>query len=219
VIVGSRTFGKATGQGIMPLDTTVKNLSEFDSPYGIVTVTQEKLYRVTGKTAQLKGVQPDIHLPDIFESLGYHESALPFALPADSINKKAYYTPLASLPVMKLDSISVRRVAANKSFQFIEKLEDNPIIKEKKNEKIPLTIEAFRKKAAENNQFWNSLEDASKHHTSLYKAANVDYDKDLISLDTYSKEISNILIENLESDIYLEECFQILTDLINLTKP
>jgi carboxyl-terminal processing protease len=216
VIVGSPTFGKATGQGIMPLDTSVRSLSEFSSPYGIVTVTLEKLYRVTGKSAQLHGVQPDVHLPDIFESLGYHESALPFALPSDSINKKVYFTPLASLPVKELADKSAGRLRDNKSFQTIQKLMNDPVVKEKMNEDLPLTIEAFRKKAVENNLFWDALENACEQRTILYKAENVNFDKNLIELDTYSKEINDIQIDNLESDIYLEESFQILTNLINL---
>jgi carboxyl-terminal processing protease len=217
VIVGSPTFGKATGQGIMPLDTSVRSLSEFSSPYGIVTVTLEKLYRVTGKSAQLYGVQPDVHLPDIFEILGYHESSMPFALPSDSINKKVYFTPLASLPVKELAEKSSGRIQSSKSFQTIQKLMSDPVVKQKMNEDLPLSVEAFRKKAVENNLFWDALKDACEQHTILYKAENVNFDKNLIELDTYSKEINDIQIANLESDIYLEESFQILANLINLT--
>src|SRR5690606_29809163 len=53
VIVGNPTFGKATGQVMMPLDSAINadntGIGDRSSPYGYVTVTLRKLYRITGK--------------------------------------------------------------------------------------------------------------------------------------------------------------------------
>jgi carboxyl-terminal processing protease len=56
--------------------------------YGYTKVTIEKLFRVNGKSAQLKGLSPDIHIPDIYEASPYRESSLPFVLSSDSTSKK-----------------------------------------------------------------------------------------------------------------------------------
>ncbi|MEM9261792.1 MAG: S41 family peptidase, partial [Bacteroidota bacterium] len=64
VIVGSNsTFGKGTVQSFLDLDRTIAGLPEV-KPLGTVKLTMQKYYRVNGGSVQLRGVTPDIILPD-----------------------------------------------------------------------------------------------------------------------------------------------------------
>jgi hypothetical protein len=73
VICGSSTFGKGTVQ------------RPFAIGDGFVKVTFEQLFRVTGSSTQLKGITPDIRLPDIYRFGQVREKEKPAVLPWDSI--------------------------------------------------------------------------------------------------------------------------------------
>jgi carboxyl-terminal processing protease len=218
VIVGSRSFGKATGQVTVPLDSSMRDLSNIKSTHGVVAVTVEKLYRVNGKSAQLNGVQPDIYLSDIYESLGYYETSLPFALPSDSVNKKVLYTPLSPLPIKELARESALRIASSESFQAITKLVSDTLINRKKKQVFILDINSFSKLIKDKYSWYERLERAGKRNSNLYKVDYVSFDQELMKMDKYRQEINLIIIKNMQSDIYIEETFQILTNLINLAK-
>lgn len=101
LIVGSPTYGKATAQVVLPMDTTV-DLASYNGQAqaaSYLKVTISKLYRITGFTAQRSGVQPDILLPDPPEAVTQREADEKFALPAAPIEANKYYTPLHPLPV------------------------------------------------------------------------------------------------------------------------
>ena len=66
VIVGSpSTFGKGTVQRFIDLDRTIRGFNEL-KPLGEIKLTTQKFYRVNGGSTQLRGVTPDIILPDNF---------------------------------------------------------------------------------------------------------------------------------------------------------
>jgi carboxyl-terminal processing protease len=108
LIVGSPTYGKATAQVILPMDTTV-DLATYNGQAqatSYLKVTVSKLYRITGFTAQRNGVQPDILLPDPPEALTEREADEKFALPATPIEANKYYTPLRPLPVPAAQAVA-----------------------------------------------------------------------------------------------------------------
>jgi carboxyl-terminal processing protease len=74
LIIGGQTFGKGTVQTIQPLN------------HGELKLTLAKFYRVSGQSTQHQGVIPDIEYPAIVDTKEIGESALPEAMPWDSIN-------------------------------------------------------------------------------------------------------------------------------------
>jgi len=221
VVVGSPTFGKATGQIVVPLDSTISPTAPAErkarSPYGFVTVTIEKLYRVTGRSAQLKGVRPDIGLPDIYAVLDYREATYPFALPSDSLNRKFYFSPLSPLPVAELTRRSAVRVGGHPSFEAIRQFTKTFADASDKTAKaIPLQPAYFTQRAAENQRRRQELEKALEQATTLYTVENTAYDRELMHMDAYGKEVNDALVQNVLSDIYITEGYQIAKDLILL---
>src|SRR5690606_35892221 len=70
VIVGSNsTFGKGTVQRFFDMDRIISNVPQSLRPLGEIKVTTQKYYRIDGGSVQLKGVTPDIILPDSYHYL------------------------------------------------------------------------------------------------------------------------------------------------------
>ncbi|PWB36078.1 tail-specific protease [Pseudomonas sp. SDI] len=73
LIIGGQTFGKGTVQTIQPLN------------HGELKLTLAKFYRVSGQSTQHQGVLPDIDYPSVIDTKEIGESALPEAMPWDTI--------------------------------------------------------------------------------------------------------------------------------------
>ena len=76
IIIGGQTFGKGTVQALRPLSS------------GQLKLTQSKFYRVSGASTQNRGVIPDVLYPSFYDFEEIGESALPNALPWDSIEDR-----------------------------------------------------------------------------------------------------------------------------------
>jgi len=109
VVLGSQTFGKGTVQELIPMDD------------GQMKITRAKFYRISGESTQHKGVTPDITFPDLYDAAAdLGESALPTALPWDTIEPN-FYRPVANLlPVIPaLNERHEQRLATDPDFVFI----------------------------------------------------------------------------------------------------
>jgi carboxyl-terminal processing protease len=218
IIVGGHTYGKATAQNIFPLNpknamgSFLDNISK--SNFGFVSVTIEKIYRITGKTAQQNGVIPDIVLPDAITYLAYRESYLPLALPSDSVQKKTYYQPLAGLPIEELQSKSEKRVAQKSSFSTVEQY--GLLVNQTVNcsDPEPLAWVAFKKKKSKTKAMLNLV--LTDNDTSAFVVSSHDFDQQRIKMDEYIDVINQVWIKNLGSDISLQEAFHIICDYIQI---
>jgi carboxyl-terminal processing protease len=119
LIVGSPTYGKATAQVVLPMDTTIdlSNFNDKTTATSYIKVTISKLYRVNGTTAQASGIKPDIALPDPPEAIVQRESGEPFALSPTPIEANKYYHPLAALPVAAELDIANQAMEASDYFR------------------------------------------------------------------------------------------------------
>ena len=107
LILGGQTFGKGTVQTIQPLN------------HGELKLTLAKFYRVSGQSTQHQGVIPDIQYPDIMDNAEIGESALPEALPWDSIKPaiKPELDPIKPF-LAELQKRYEQRSAQNADFTF-----------------------------------------------------------------------------------------------------
>lgn len=107
LILGGQTFGKGTVQTIQPLN------------HGELKLTLAKFYRVSGQSTQHQGVIPDIQYPDVMDTKDIGESALPEALPWDSIRPaiKPDLDPIKPF-LAQLQARYDRRTAQNPDFTF-----------------------------------------------------------------------------------------------------
>ena len=119
LIVGSPTYGKATAQVVLPLDTSIdlENINPQAQASAYLKVTISKLYRVNGTTAQKTGVKPDVVLPDPPEAQTQREADETFALEPTPIAANKYYLPLPVLPVADEQGIAEKAMSANAFFK------------------------------------------------------------------------------------------------------
>ena len=108
LIIGGQTFGKGTVQTIQPLN------------HGELKLTLAKFYRVSGQSTQHQGVLPDVAFPSIIDTKEIGESALPEAMPWDTIRPaiKPAVDPFKPF-IAKLKADHEARTAKDAEFIFI----------------------------------------------------------------------------------------------------
>jgi len=119
LILGSPSFGKATAQIVLPLDTLFdeQHMERMKTAENYIKVTVDRLFRVNGTSAQQTGVIPDITLPDYTETESEREKSLPFALANMTTDPNKYFHPY---PPLSLDNLkSFARSYADTSKFFI----------------------------------------------------------------------------------------------------
>jgi carboxyl-terminal processing protease len=214
VIVGSRTFGKGTIQEVLPV-----NAGDFDSlsrykgdPPGWITLTTGSFYRVTGDSHQKVGISPEIELPELFEGAQDREASYDGALEFKNIKKKTYYYPLDSFPISKLKKLSDTRIRGSSAFSLIRKSEElSP--KANCSYPIPLAFNSF----TEYIRRFDNLEDSLKVDTCPFSAVLPEAIKIKSSMTEQEKTETEDIIRDLQDDIYINEAFNIMNDLIQLS--
>jgi carboxyl-terminal processing protease len=119
LIVGdTSTHGKGTVQNLNPLKNIMVNAT--NDP-GTVKITIRKFYRVNGESTQLKGVVPDIILPDVLNySTDIGETSLENPLPYDTIAPVDYNKLNLVAPYLAtLRENSDARIATNQDYNYI----------------------------------------------------------------------------------------------------
>jgi carboxyl-terminal processing protease len=123
VIVGdTSTHGKGTVQSLVPLENLIglAAINATNDP-GELKVTIRAFYRITGASTQLKGVEPDIVLPDIWNNnpdIG--EGALENALRLEPIDGAPFTKYNLVQPYLAdLRRLSAERVTTNQDFAYV----------------------------------------------------------------------------------------------------
>lgn len=122
LVAGTPTYGKATSQLILPLDTTISLLRapvKTKQASAFVKVTVEQLFRVNGTTAQKKGVEPDILIPDILEVSGERESKEPLALDVNKIDANKFYRPYPPMDFTATKATAQKLMADDNYFKSL----------------------------------------------------------------------------------------------------
>ncbi len=217
LIVGSPSFGKATMQVIIPIDSTAKDFmpTPLSKDYGFVKTTTGKLFRVNGNTAQLNGVIPHIDLPDAFTIMNYTERKMKHALTADTIMKKIYYTPLKAFNYNTLKQSSEQRLKTNNYFSSLKTFIEKAKVLNAQTS-VPIKFENFEKVITNTNSVEQSLFKTQISSTTQFKVLTSAFDNKVNTINTYKQEINEYVIKQIEKDKYIEETYFILLDLINL---
>ncbi|HVD99634.1 MAG TPA: carboxy terminal-processing peptidase [Cytophagaceae bacterium] len=215
VIVGSDTYGKATGQELYSLNPTESGVPD-SLKAGFASVTILKLYRVTGKSNQVSGLHPDIVLPDPFLNLYENESKEPEALPKDTVMKKTYYQPLPALPLAKLRAQSEERVKNKEEFTKVKKLATQyATVFDLGNEPILLSLEAVKKVCEDYENWLDGIRKDYYAKTNSFTVKSTNVDESLQQLSEEDRILSDYAMKRIQRDLVLEESYLILNDLIN----
>lgn len=221
VIVGSPTYGKGTVQTIVSLDnengrgsnplSALSNSGDSESPIGALKVTIQKFYRVNGGSTQLKGVTPDILLPDPYSDIDLGERKDKAALKWDEIPAADYTPMLKTYNIDELRALSNKRVSANPVFGVIS--QTAKLIKQREDDNVySLNEKTYRKELAEANEASKKLDDLQKK-TSPYKVVNLKDDLATINRDSSSIAKNQEWIKSIKKDVYISETVNIIDDM------
>jgi len=214
VIVGSPTFGKGTVQKVIGLEEYMDPMSRMrmmgEAPIGALKLTVQKFYRINGGSTQLRGVTPDIKLPDPYSQLDLGERKDKTALKWDEI-PAASYSPVNTVNVPFLAAASAKRVGANGVFKLIE--ESGTKLKQREEDNsYSLSEAAYRKEQDEASVMSKKLEELEKKGTTL-PVSNPREDLKHINADSNSITKNKNWIKNLQKDIYISETINIINDM------
>lgn len=210
LIVGSRTYGKSTGQQIFSME-------EFGSrgfSNAFIKITTARYNRITGASHQLRGISPDIHLPDLFEQLDYYERSYPSALAPDTVTKKIYYTPLSPLPVRKLSDMSAERILKSSVFKGVINLSNVLWTMKEETEPVPLNLEGYKKYREDKEYNWSLWDKMVQEESHDFEVTTHSFEQELARMDSYSRELDEMNREDVKNDIYIAEAYRIMIDFI-----
>lgn len=108
LIVGTPTYGKASAQVILPLDTNISlgDAATLKPGSSFLKLTVSRLYRVTGASVQATGVQPDVLLPVPEGAVFRREADEPLALRPSSVDPNKYYRPYPPMSKAPLQTLA-----------------------------------------------------------------------------------------------------------------
>ncbi len=192
IVLGDvRTHGKGTVQTVMGMGP---------EKYGSLKVTTARFYRINGESTQVKGVEADIHLPSILDSLDIGEDKLPNALPFTKILPMDY------------------RAAWNLP-EYLPILATNSAARLAKNEKYTRHLEHVKGTKAAMDRTVVSLDYATrKAQMAADRAMQEEDEKENEDEESssYRRRKAKKGVRN--NDVVLDEAYNILADLIRQTK-
>ncbi|GAB3675944.1 carboxy terminal-processing peptidase [Salinisphaera aquimarina] len=204
IVLGSQTFGKGTVQTLLPLSE------------GQIKLTQAKFYRVSGKSTQDRGVTPDINFPPVIDPEKIGESALPNALPWDTIKPTAYpYSDEIVQLLTQLKKEHVERVANDPDYQYrIKRIN----LAREQSQQTQVSLNLATRRAEQDELKQKSLTLANAHRKATgeepfenYKAFEESEEDDSPAEEELSAHQSG---KPDEIDAYQTESAQILLDLV-----
>ncbi len=215
IIVGSSsTYGKGTVQKQMPLNNPFSFSSTPTTDMGSVKITFQKFYRINGGSTQLKGVTPDVVIPDIYDYLKIREKDNPSALVWDNIPKATYTLCKDNAKNAAIVKTENDAIAVNPTFKLIK---DNTAWLSKKQDE-PRSLELNKYKEYQKNVAATVAQNTSvlKAKTELnMDVTKDDYDKFYNNPDKAKGERYQAWLKNLKTDLYLSETMNVMKAMID----
>jgi carboxyl-terminal processing protease len=218
VIIGSTsTYGKGSVQRSIGLDPD--NFMSSSSELGSLKLTLQKFYRISGGSTQLKGVTPDIIVPDYYEYLKVREKDNWNALPYDEINKANYTMWQPGFSYQTVDNIAKTRVANDSIFRLIKAQTET--LARQDDKEYPLEINQFRKEQKVTRDAVKKIEkliklDKAMQISFLPQDQNRYFSADKDKTERYKQWLSNV-----SKDIYVDQAVKVINDIVtqeNLAK-
>jgi carboxyl-terminal processing protease len=216
IIIGSpTTFGKGTVQRIYNLDDMVGSAYDAIKPLGSVKITMQKFYRVSGGSTQLRGVTPDIIVPDLYAKIKYGEKEEDFVMPWDEIAPAHYGKVHTGDYFDKVITESKKRIEANPTFKTIDAQSAEYKI-QSENSAVTLNLKSYQNRLAESKKQEKEIEELKKSISPL-SVYNCKSDSiNLVGADSSKVRRNKEWMSSLSKDFYLGEVKNIITSMQKL---
>jgi carboxyl-terminal processing protease len=208
VIVGDTTYGKSSGQQFFPLDERLRNSG------GDIKITMEKYYRITGNTYQREGVIPDVVLPQLLEAWTPREKDAPEALVNDRVDKELTYRANPPLPLAQLAQQSRDRLQGDAQFRKLKTSSDSLYADLSKKDIIPLDMTGYFAYRQQIRRDLGRLMSLEERESTFFETKNNRFAESLVQISEIQKLNNETLKAEIQQDIYIEETYRIMLDLI-----
>jgi len=214
VVVGSNSFGKGTVQRFFSLTDVAQQfqVKTDANDIGAVKQTIAKFFRINGGATQLKGVSPDVKLPDSYDFIEIGEKEYDFALPWTSIPPAAYEKYVAAYEIENLNENTQGRLDTSKYFQSV--VNNAKMVKEAQGfTVIPLNFEEYK--------LYKKDRKAKSDSAEVKEVSIVDMTVELNKYDLFKAQTDTILQtrlkkfkENTSKDHYIRESLRVLSEMV-----
>ncbi len=219
IIIGSSsTYGKGTVQRPVPFGKPIDFFSN-RTEYGAVGLTFQKFYRVNGGSTQLKGVVPDVVMPDAYEYLKIREKDNPNSLPWDAIPQAPfeYWTNSSSNSIASISKIEQERISADPNLTLLKS--NLKWLSTRSDSPINLQINKFKQMQ---KQVLNTVEQNNNllklKNEMLVSAMEADKDKFYNNPDKNKGIRYQEWLKSLKFDLQIEAGVKIIEDIVLLNK-
>lgn len=215
VVVGSSaTHGKGTVQAVLDLDRNARLLKQqaasADS-LGVYKITIEEYFRVSGGSTQLKGVVPDVLLPDPTSFVESGERTLFHAIPWSTIAP----APFTKLPhgwkTADLASASAARTSANPDLATITKFAK--LMEARKDKSVrPLARDAWQAEYKKMKAELDALDPKKHEPKPLMEVVGITA-QEAPATDPRTQKRLDRWKDTLARDLWVDESTRILADM------
>lgn len=218
VIVGSNSFGKGTVQRFYDLNQVAGPSiagalgGKPANDLGSIKLTVQKFYRVSGKATQVRGVTPDVTLPDLYDDAEVGEKELDYVMPFDEISAAKYAAFETRYEVKKLAKASEKRVKTDEVFNLIAQNAER--LKRQRTQSL---------QSLQLNKYKEEQEKLRKEAEQFEKLKKLSYDDfSIIALEAAKAEGDSIRqaqrddwFKQMRQDAHLRESLYVLKDMLN----
>ena len=215
IIIGSTsTYGKGTVQRTIPLNPEAENpaLAKQSEDLGTVKLTLQKFYRINGGATQLKGVTPDVVIPDRFELYKSREKDNDAALSWDEISKAQYSPWVSTYSTDAVVNAANEQISTSNTFKTMR--QQIEWIDKKNDKEASLNLVKYKEDLKQ-------LKVAYKQLDSLYKlpkemtVMNNAVDTVGVSADKEKLDRNKQFLTRLKGDVYIDETVKVMNNMIN----
>jgi carboxyl-terminal processing protease len=211
IMGGLHTYGKGTVQNFTELDRMVPKKPADMQELGSLKMTVQKFYRINGDATQLKGVTPDIIMPDYFNYMDFGEKDLDYPMPWDEISPVEYTTWDASYDMDYIIEISKKRIQNDSILNLVDE-NGQRLQSLRENTSFSLNYEEYSEMLQKRETEGEKYDRIGKDTLGL-TIQYVQADRRDIVADTSKKARMDAWIKTLKKDVYLLESYNVLKDI------
>jgi carboxyl-terminal processing protease len=215
IIIGSTsTYGKGTVQRNIPLSPESENplfANRKTEDLGALKLTLQKFYRINGGATQLKGVTPDVILPDRMEYLKFREKDNTAALPWDEIAKAEYQPWTSTVSTDAVVSTTYDQVSKSPVFSKIKT--NIEWLGANSDKEYSLNIVKYKEEQKQFKATYKQLDELFKISKEL-NVKNAAADSITISIAKDKIEKNKQWLKRISGDIYIDETLKVINNMI-----
>ncbi len=205
IIVGDTSYGKATGQILVPVHQNNKD---------VLKVTATKYFRVTGNSYGQKGVVPHITIPGI--KYKKYQPDREESTGNESVDKKTYFKPLEPFPLEELKQKSDKRIKKSIEFRKISKVDSVWANSGMYRNYVSVNFDNYLTRFKLRENVFDEVHTMKNKGPGSYTVDFLKSDAEMLEVYKYYSDLFFQLSESVKRDPYIKEVCNILVDYIKI---